>query len=267
VPIIVKGRGILAGNECTALVNTADVFATVLEIAGAPVPPGTDSVSLKPYFSQPDLPSLRSWAYAENFRPNGFGPYLINNRAVRNDRFKLIEEQNKLHPVRIERLYDLLADPFEQTDLLDGSLDPEQAAAYAELQALLAGLHGPWTDLGSGLAGSVGVPELSPWGTLLPGDQIKLSLQHAIPESVALLMLGVQPLNLPFKGGLLVPDIAHPPGQLQTLWTDAQGRISLAGNLPQGLPTGLDLFMQFWIVDPHGAFGFSASNAVSLTVP
>ncbi|MHC4845666.1 MAG: sulfatase-like hydrolase/transferase, partial [Planctomycetota bacterium] len=68
VPLIVKGPGVVAGAECAALVNTVDLFETVMDIVG--VDAGTqDSESMFPYFASPDLPSVRGYVYADMFAP------------------------------------------------------------------------------------------------------------------------------------------------------------------------------------------------------
>lgn len=76
VPFLVKGPPVqVPGSECTALVNVADVFATVAELAGidpAAVLPGVtlDSFSLVPYLADPAAPPVRAYNYAEFFHPN-----------------------------------------------------------------------------------------------------------------------------------------------------------------------------------------------------
>lgn len=76
VPLIVSGPQVSQPGEVRGLVTTADLFDTVLNLAGlgpGEVPPGAgeDSTSITPYFANPALPSLRSSVYAEMFRPNG----------------------------------------------------------------------------------------------------------------------------------------------------------------------------------------------------
>ena len=63
----------------------------------------------------------------------------------------------------------------------------------------------------------------------------------------------------PFKGGLMMPSpdvvasgfVVQPDGtlQLSTLW-------------PAAVPAGLSIVMQWWIPDPSGPQGFTASNAL-----
>ncbi len=59
-----------------------------------------------------------------------------HTRAVRNARHKLIRQD----PCT-EELYDLVADPFELTDLLQNPLGPEAVHAYLDLSARLETLH------------------------------------------------------------------------------------------------------------------------------
>ena len=75
VPLIVSGPLVSAPAEVRGLVTVTDLFATVLGIAGltksqVPSPAGQDSVSLTPYFTNPNL-TLREFVYTEVFRPNG----------------------------------------------------------------------------------------------------------------------------------------------------------------------------------------------------
>jgi hypothetical protein len=74
VPLIVSGPEVqVPGSEVSALVDTTDLFATVLELAGSSAASRAplDSVSLVPYFADPGTPPARSFAYAELFVPGG----------------------------------------------------------------------------------------------------------------------------------------------------------------------------------------------------
>lgn len=149
VPLLVSGPAVQAtGQECQALVNTVDVFATVADLAGvdlaAAVPPDhpLDGVSLLPYLSDPDTPSLRQTIYAEEFAPNGLGPYEHHFRTIRGPRYKLVIRDvftpQELHS---EALYDLELDPDQTNDLLQAKpLAPAEAQAYRFLRGELEGL-------------------------------------------------------------------------------------------------------------------------------
>lgn len=147
VPLLAWGSAVTAkGTQCDALVNTSDLFTTVCDLLAVPTPPlgqdplgPVDSVSLLPYLSAPDTPSLREFVYSEKFAPlHGQPPFKQQERAIRDARYKLKVNVK----AQTEELYDLALDPFEVTDLLLGVLDDEQSAAYAQLKARLVALVG-----------------------------------------------------------------------------------------------------------------------------
>ncbi len=146
VPLLFKGPAVATpGAQCNALVNTTDLFMTVLDLAGARLPDGAepqDSLSLLPYLSAPQTPSLREFVYGERFIPNGAGPYKKRRRAVREARYKLIITANDLTS---RELYDLTVDRYELTNLLGpgaAPLGPNQARALQRLQDELDRLEG-----------------------------------------------------------------------------------------------------------------------------
>ncbi len=124
----------------------------------------------------------------------------------------------------------------------------------------------PWSDLGAALAGTSGSPTLGGEGAMAAGSPLRLSLQNALASSTAWLVVGTQTLNAPFKGGVLVPDV-NLAGFPIPLPVGASGRLVITGGWPAGVPSGFALYVQYWIQDPAGPVGFSASNAVSGTAP
>ena len=137
---------------------------------------------------------------------------------------------------------------------------------YDELAlSLSSDLHaGAWCNLGSGLAGAAGTPKLLPAGTLEPSTSVSLALTGAAAGSSAALILGLAAIDAPFKGGILVPS---PDAILAGLTTGPAGDFTAAGTLPAGVPSGVTIHAQFWIVDAGGPKGFAASNAVVGTTP
>ena len=149
VPLIVAGAGVAPqarGRACAALVNTTDLFRTVLELCGVQardvIPPDVplDSLSLRPYLADPGLDSRRRFAYAEAFKPNHpAGSYTKLKRAMRGERYKLA--RNVLDGT--DRLYDLRVDPRETRNLLlKDELSGEERRAYLDLRRALDALVG-----------------------------------------------------------------------------------------------------------------------------
>jgi arylsulfatase A-like enzyme len=134
VPLIVSGPGVRAGGVSDALVNSSDLFFTIMEMAAidpadaVPDDLVTDSVSFMPTLTDPNGPSPRDWIYADVFL-GGFAGIADANYAIRNERYKLLRHE------RLIELYDLAEDPFENHDLLKGELSVAEEAAFASLQA------------------------------------------------------------------------------------------------------------------------------------
>ena len=122
---------------------------------------------------------------------------------------------------------------------------------------------GSWVDKQQALAGSAGLPLLSGAGQPQAGHPVTLTLTHAQPLAAAVLVAGLSAIDAPFKGGVMVP---HPDAVLP-LGTNAHGAAQLQGLWPAGLPSGSQTFVQWWVVDPAGPAGFSASNALKTTEP
>lgn len=112
-----------------------------------------DSVSILPYLLSPTQPALRESVFAEYVFPQGsqLGPFpapLRVDRALRGSRYKLVQHQDgsrgfgppSLAHIDELELYDLVADPYETTDLLDLAPTPPVVAALDVLIARMTEL-------------------------------------------------------------------------------------------------------------------------------
>ncbi|HZJ70720.1 MAG TPA: hypothetical protein VFF36_07280, partial [Planctomycetota bacterium] len=126
------------------------------------------------------------------------------------------------------------------------------------------GFPDPWTDLGGGLPGFFGLPNLVGTGDLGPGTPGSLQLTNATPERPAMLFISAASTPLPFKCGTLVPV----PALVQIpLLTNISGAISLGwSSWPAGL-SGFSLYFQYAIKDVVAVCGVSLSNALRADVP
>ena len=126
----------------------------------------------------------------------------------------------------------------------------------------------PWVDLGQGLDLAGGTPPvLDAAGTLCGGSPLTVTYAGGLPAAPAFLCVGVAELNLPFHGGVLVPDISLPPGTFVPLATDGAGGLVIPAEWPLGLPGGVPLLLQVWQPDPAAPLGFQASNALRGETP
>jgi hypothetical protein len=121
-----------------------------------------------------------------------------------------------------------------------------------------------WTKLGFGLAGSVGAPDLSGKGLLVPGALASITATGALPSAPAWLVLGLSQLAAPFKGGVLWPAPLTVTGGLTVSPT---GTLVLTTPWPPGIPSGISVFLQDWIADAGAPQGFASTNGLRATTP
>lgn len=104
-------------------------------------------------------------------------------------------------------------------------------------------------------------------GALLGGTIVTLTLSNALENTNVFLISGSVAVNVPFKGGTLVPAFVPPDGLFIPFATDGFGGLSVQGNWPAGVPAGFTMLVQAWIQDAAGPFGCAASNANAGTTP
>ncbi len=168
VPLIVSGPSVVnPGRTHSSLVCVNDLYDTIVEMAAGTVsaptptdrrnkvaqglqlepfvsaePPSSalplaaDSISFLPYLRDPGAQSLRDFAWAEVFWPNVPATPVLVRRAIRDERYKIMINIGLFDPPLPEGtfFFDLVSDPGETTNLLEGPLSFEQSHAF---QALL----------------------------------------------------------------------------------------------------------------------------------
>jgi hypothetical protein len=122
---------------------------------------------------------------------------------------------------------------------------------------------GPLTDWGGSKRGVGGFPKQVVSGTLVPGTPFSVALDQGKPSGNAFLIVGLAADFLPFKGGVLVPQLDLLAGPLPL---SGAGSLDLSTTWPAGLPPGQSIDMQFWIPDLW-AGGFASSSDAHLVQP
>ncbi len=123
VPLIISGPGIPRGRSSDAFTYLFDLFPTVCDVLGVTTPRELAGESLRPIWE----------GSRKQIRDSVFLPYIQVQRAVRDERWKLI-----CYPkVNYMQLFDLQDDPSEQKNLIDGP------AAAPQVERLL-GLMRRW---------------------------------------------------------------------------------------------------------------------------
>ncbi|MBC7493883.1 MAG: sulfatase-like hydrolase/transferase [Flavobacterium sp.] len=140
VPMIISGPDIINPNRFSdALVNTNDLFATILELFGAvswqsQIPTTiVDSKSLLPIILNQST-SVRPWAFTEIFKnPTVSG----DGKTIRNADYKLLKFTNGT-----EKFFNLTINPSETTNLLSTTMSTTDSINYNYLCSEIATLVG-----------------------------------------------------------------------------------------------------------------------------
>lgn len=125
VPLIIKGPSVVSGGRTSgALVHAVDLFGTLLELAGVPLPTTVtlDSKSLKPILANQST-GPRTRLYTDQFDQS---VSTVGGRVLRDDRYKLIRFNTGT-----DGFHDLLTDPAETTNLLAGGIAAMSASQQA----------------------------------------------------------------------------------------------------------------------------------------
>lgn len=154
IPWIMSGPGVPKKVQSRSLVCSHDLYPTLCDLAGVPVPKSLDGRSLVHLFAKPGG-RHRSFVYAA---------YRDVQRSVIGPRYKLIEYVPQERTVkgktatvgaRSSQLFDLQNDPWESANLI---ANPELAGIVKQLREQMAAeriVHGDGTD-----AGRSGYPDM-----------------------------------------------------------------------------------------------------------
>lgn len=145
VPFIIAGTPVVdPGRTSDALVNTVDIFKTVVSAQGIPVMPSNvaeDSIDMMPLVNNTIADTdHRAINYMTSFEPNGyFVARTVHQEAARDMQYKLIRDCLN----GLDLFYDLNADPREALPPLcsgggcPGTLTPAERKVYDKLSAQL----------------------------------------------------------------------------------------------------------------------------------
>jgi len=125
---------------------------------------------------------------------------------------------------------------------------------------------GTFTNIGPGVGGLLGVPLMTGAGDLSPGSGIgfTLSTVNCFPSAISSIFVSLAQGAAPFKGGIFYP---LPILLTISLNADPSGQIVLPAQIPVGVPSGTNIYMQTWVSDLFAAQGASGSNGLKLTTP
>ena len=126
VPMTIAGKGVSRRGLENSLVTNTDLYSTIADIAGVENADINDSQSFKSLLSS-STPHDRAYQYTE------LGVGDDAQWAISDGIYKLIESANGT-----QRLFKLIADPYEEVNLIRGTLDDEASQAKTDLEQELA---------------------------------------------------------------------------------------------------------------------------------
>lgn len=133
VPMLLRVPGAAtAGTPCHALTEFVDIYPSLCELAGLPLPPHLEGSSFAPLVAAPGRPWKRA-AFSQY--PRGAG---IMGYSMRTERHRYTEWIRKGGALEAVELYDYQTDPQENANL---AVQPEFAPLAARLGAML---HEGW---------------------------------------------------------------------------------------------------------------------------
>ena len=124
VPMFISGNGVSRTGMDTNLLTGTDLFATIAQIAGVNVNEYEDSKGFKSLFSQSS--GIRNFQYSE-LKDGSNESWTISDGS-----YKLLKKDTGN-----EEMYYLIDDPYEQINLLDGTLTSAQQNAKVLLETEL----------------------------------------------------------------------------------------------------------------------------------
>ena len=128
VPMFISGNSVSRTGTDNNLITSTDLFATIAEIAGSSTNEINDSKSFKSLLTQST--NIRDYQYSE------LADSTDDEWTISNGTYKLI-----VNSVGMEELYNLVNDPYENNNLLNGTLSTIEQNVKTELETELINIR------------------------------------------------------------------------------------------------------------------------------
>ena len=122
VPLVIGGAGLPRGQRAATLCYLLDLFPTLCDLTGLPIPETVEGRSLAPVLQDPDV----------RVRDSVYAAFRHFQRGLRTGEWKLIRYH--VGGKDTTQLFDLAGDPLETRNLAD---NPNHAGRVSEMNALL----------------------------------------------------------------------------------------------------------------------------------
>ena len=133
VPLIFQGPMIPKDQHSKGFVYLFDIFPTICELLGLPIPKTVDGKSLAPLIKDP----------SRNLREEVYYAFHKSQRALKTSKYKLIEYVRSGKHINTQ-LFDLESDPWETNDL---SKNPEHTEIIDILRKRMIKFRDEWEEL------------------------------------------------------------------------------------------------------------------------
>lgn len=131
VPLVLSGPGIPKGQTRDAYLYLLDVYPTLCELCGLPIPPTVEGKSFAGLFADP----------AASIREDLYLAFQARIRGVISGGYKLLEYRTE--DLKLTQLFDLANDPWERYNLFDMK---DTGPIVARLRQKLFALRDEWED-------------------------------------------------------------------------------------------------------------------------
>ena len=131
LPLVMCGPGIPAGERREGCVYLLDIYPTLCELCGLPIPDSVDGISFAPMFTDPACVT----------REDLYLVFQARIRGVISHGMKLIEYRSE--QVKLTQLFNLAEDPWEMNNLAGTAGSAEISAA---LRARMAEYRDAWQE-------------------------------------------------------------------------------------------------------------------------
>jgi iduronate 2-sulfatase len=140
VPLIVRGPGVSVGHKSEALVELIDIYPTLAQLCGLPLPKHLEGTSFVPVLEQPGRPWKKAvftmWPHDRTEDEKNITGYSVKTRD-----FNYVEwTRLKTGEVLERELYDQNKDPLEMVNCID---DKAYEGVVTEMQSML---RSGWKD-------------------------------------------------------------------------------------------------------------------------
>jgi len=128
--LVVVDPRIPGGNKTPALVELVDIYPTLCQLVGLPLPGHLEGLGFAPLLADPSM----------DWKPAAFSCFIRPDRnkegwSVRNDRYRYTEWKDNDGTLKGRTLFDLQNDPQENTNLAGR---PESATVLRKMEAILS---------------------------------------------------------------------------------------------------------------------------------